>query len=172
MDENSYISSVKEQLRAYDFDERDIYPLRLISKPSFYDTEEVGVDSKACFYKREKKLTRVIEQVVFIFTVDEPEVQAVKDAISDCVGFFDWSSSTGITSRDQRWVYPLLIPTEVTKAMRIAAKREAGQHDSEFVLPVIADPQNNQLIYDNPSKTGQLTAHGTVANNAENYFVI
>lgn len=155
MDESTYISSVKEQLRAYGFDERGAYSVNNRSLPYFH--------------KVESSVTGTTEEAVFIVKIDESTVDAIKQSIADVVGIHDWEESNGFL--DRSWLYVLVVPNSVTKAMRIAAKREAGSRDGTLVLPIVADFENGALIYEKSSLPDRLTGRNGLMKKAERYFV-
>jgi hypothetical protein len=138
MQPEEYLTSVKEQLRAYDFTERDS-----------------GSDWEHPFFRREsKKLGIKVTEAVVIETIDDADVNTIKDVIEQAVDTLSHSVVEQGRFDAQRW-YILLVASPVSKAMQIAVERGAGQADipdvEAAVLPVIVDLQGEQLSYYTPS---------------------
>lgn len=147
-----------EQLRAYDFEEQ---------QPTTIEA------SFPIFFKSVDGLVGDTEEVVIIQEIENANVDAIKNGLEQAVIELENHVSES-TLFDNRRGYLLLVPPTVTKAMRIAAKRGAGKrsigNNEAFILPIIADLENVQVVYKSPSTLDRVGSHGKMTRRVPKYF--
>jgi hypothetical protein len=157
MDSTEYLSTVREQLRAYDFLEQGD------GSPSDYPLYYRGTDGRV----------RTREEWVILVELDEASVETVKETIDTAVNAFsELADENG--PLDRRWWYLLMVPPTVNRPMVVAVERAAGsieQNDRDgMFLPVLADLENGRLERTEASGTQNITAFRKVVKNVDDYF--
>jgi hypothetical protein len=157
MDASEYLSTVREQLRAYDFLEQ-------------YD----GSPFDDPFYYRETDgRVRTREEWILLVELDDASVETVKDTTDTAVDAFSQIADKN-GPLDRRWWYLLMVPPAVNRPMTVAVERAAGsieQKDrSGMFLPILADLENARLERADASGTQNLTAFRKVVANVDDYF--
>ena len=157
MDTSEYLSTVREQLRAYDF----------------LDQGDRGPFNNPLYYRETDGRVRTREEWVLLVELDEASVERVKETIDAAKGTFcKVADENG--PLDRRWWYLLMVPKTVNRPMVVAVERAAGsieQNDrSGMFLPILADLENARLERADASGTQNLTAFRKVVNNVDNYF--
>ena len=156
MDSGEYLNIVKEQLRAYDFQER-----------------EVAEFDHPLFEKRDQGLISDKSRTIIIKEVPESTVESVKNSAVFVKENVVQNNST-IFNEDASTFqfYAIFIPPKSTKAMEIAVERAAKNQNSGsnwFLLPMLVDLDNETLAYQDPSLFSH-NQHHEMVNNIDKYF--
>jgi hypothetical protein len=157
MDSTEYLSTVREQLRAYDFFEQGD------RSPSEYPL----------YYRETDGRVRTREEWVLLVKLDEASVETVKEMIDTAANGFSELADEN-RPLDRRWWYLLMVPPTVNRPMVVAVERAAGsieQNDRDgMFLPVLADLENGRLERTEASGTQNITAFRKVVKNVDDYF--
>lgn len=154
METEEYLSLIKEQLRAYNFEE---VSTEGFSQPVFLKSDEYTLGTKV--------------KIVVITRINESSVEAVKDLIAEVKeGIYSeyWGLSGDQDIPDHN--YLLIVPSESTNPMKTAVRREAeGLSSDAFFLPMIVDLQEETLAY---KDSGLILhwEHRMMVRNLNDYF--
>lgn len=157
MDTSEYVSTVQDQLRAYDF----------------IDQHELHLSQNPLYYRETDGRVRTREEWVIVVELEEASVGTVKETIDDAIDVFcKVADENG--PLDRRWWYLLMVPTNVDRPMVVAVERAAGSIDRDdrtgMFLPVLADIENGRLERADASGSQNLTAFRKVVENVDDYF--
>jgi len=158
MDSVDYIHSIKEQLRAYDFEEVNII-------------EQSGY---LCFRREKSRIVRDQEEVVFIAGLESVSVDELKSHLNDVIeaGEAVFSEEGTLTVRH---LYFVAVTNSASRALRVATERGSDSfslNDSVggFFLPVLIDLEESRLKYGDVSMKHRVTHFTEMKKNAEDYF--
>ena len=156
MDAGEYLDNIKEQLRAYDFEERKTTKF---NHPVFEKYQEGLFQDKA--------------KTVVLKEVPDPTVEAVKESIEMVEKTIIQSENT-IFGEDASpsHFYAILIPSESTKAMDIAVERAAknpSDRSNWYFLPILVNLDDETLSYQDTSLMPHWE-HRKMARNIDDYF--
>lgn len=160
MDTEDYIESVKEQLKAYDFEKVDI-------------VEQSGY---ICFRRVRSRLLREQEELVFITELESNDVDDFKAHFDDVI-----DSGQAVFSKDQtlakRQWYFVAVTRSASRALRVATKRGSkkfsiGDSFGGFFLPVLIDLEESRLKSGSVSMKHKVTHLTEMKDNADEYFII
>lgn len=158
MDPVDYIHSVKEQLRAYDFEEVDI-------------TEQ---SEYICFRREKSRIVRDQEELVFITKLESVSVDELKSHFDDVIEAGEAMFSEGGTLI-VRHLYFVAVTNSTSRALRVATERGSDRfsiNDSigGFFLPVLIDLEESRLKCGDVSMKHKVTHFPEMKKNAEDYF--
>jgi len=158
MDSIDYIHSVKEQLRAYDFEEVDI-------------VEQSGY---LCFRRNKSRMVRDQEELVFITELESVSVDKLKSHFDDVIDAGKAVFSEDGTLTVRQW-YFVAVTNSASRALRVATERGSGSFSLNgsfggFFLPVLIDLEESRLKYGDISMKHRVAHFSDMKKNAENYF--
>lgn len=158
MNPAEYVDSVKEQLKAYDFEEVDI----------------IGQSGYLCFRRERSRLVRNQEELVFIAELESDSVDELKSHFDDVI-----KSGKAVCAEDgtlavRQW-YFVAVTNSSSRALRVATERGSDRfslNDSlaGFFLPVLIDIEESRLKYGDVSMIHKITHFSEMKQNAEDYF--
>ncbi len=158
MDSVDYVHSVREQLRAYDFEEVDIM------KQSGY----------VCFRRNKSRMLRDQEELVFIAEFESVSVDELKSHFDDVIDAGKAVFSDDKTLAIRQW-YFVAVTNSTSRALRVATERGSDRFSVNdtfrgYFLPVLIDLEESRLKYGEVSKRHKITHFSNMKKNAENYF--
>jgi hypothetical protein len=157
MDASEYLSTVQEQLRAYDFIEQD----------------GGGPFDNPFYYRETDGRIRTREEWALLVKLDDASVETVKDTIDIAVEAFSQDADEN-GPLDRRWCYLLMVPPSVNRPMVVAVERAAGSIEqgerSGMFLPILVDLENGRLERADASGAQKITPFRKVVANVDNYF--
>lgn len=159
MDPAEYIHSVKEQLKAYDFEEVDI----------------VGESGYLCFRREKSRLVRDQEELVFIAELESNSVDELKSHFDEVIKTGKAVFSEGGTIPVRQW-YFVAVTNSGSRALRVATERGSDSFSINnksfggFFLPVLIDLEESRLKHGDVSIKHKVTHFSEMKKNAEDYF--
>lgn len=156
MDAGEYLSNIEEQLRAYDFEEREITEF-----------------NNSVFEKYDEGLIQNKAKTVVLKEVPDPTVEGIKESI-ELVEKTIIQNESAIFSEDASpfHFYAILVPSESTKAMDIAVKRAAknpNDRSNWYFLPILVNLDDETLSYQDTSLMPHWE-HRMMVRNIDDYF--
>ena len=160
MDSEDYIDSIKEQLKAYDFEKVDI-------------VEQSGY---ICFRRVRSRLLREQEELVFITELESSNVDELKSHFDEVTDSGQAIFSEDQTSAKRQW-YFVAVTRSASRALRVATERGSkkfsiGDSLGVCFLPVLIDVEESRLKSGNVSMKNKVTHLTEMKDNADDYFTI